>query len=344
MDGRIIRARDDSTSSHPRGRQFLRDLTSGADSCGAARAARGGVEQRVFYVEHVQVGAAVVRSELDGRLARRARQSRARRGHGSDIVVRGSADRADIDSEDKRGPIPPFSAARFLVDLLRITGIDILLSGDNAVVIALATRSLPDAQRRLAVIGGSAAAVGLRVAFCLVITSLLQIPYLKVLGGLLLLYIGVKLVMPEAESHQGGISATSHVWGAIRTILIADAVMSLDNVVAIAAAAHGSAVLIAVGLAISIPLIVFGSQIVLRFLNRFAILVVLGGGLLGWIAGEIMVSDPFVHTLLPYSEELQGRIAKPLFAVLVMGTGTLLSGRTRAQAGEAVDLAPEDQK
>ena len=211
-------------------------------------------------------------------------------------------------------------------------------------VIALATRSLPEAQRRIAVIGGSAAAVGLRVAFCLVITSLLQIPYLKVLGGLLLLYVGVKLVLPEGESHEGSITAKSHVWGAIRTILIADAVMSLDNVVAIAAAAHGSAVLIAFGLAISIPLIVFGSQIVLRFLNRFAILVVLGGGLLGWIAGEIMVSDPFVHTHLPYGEELQAQVAKPLCAVLVMATGTLLSWRTRARAHDVVDLAQEDQK
>jgi YjbE family integral membrane protein len=212
------------------------------------------------------------------------------------------------------------------------------------VVIALATRSLPEAQRRIAVIGGSAAAVALRVAFCLVITTLLQIPYLKMVGGLLLLYIGVKLVMPESESHEGGIAAKSHVWGAIRTILIADAVMSLDNVVAIAAAAHGSALLIAFGLAISIPLIVFGSQIVLRFLNRFPILVVLGGGLLGWIAAEIMVSDPFVQTLLPYNEELQARIAKPLFAVLVMATGTVLSRRARGGSDDIVDLAPEDQK
>jgi len=212
------------------------------------------------------------------------------------------------------------------------------------VVIALATRSLPEAQRRIAVIGGSAAAVALRVAFCLVITTLLQIPYLKMVGGLLLLYIGVKLVMPESESHEGGIAAKSHVWGAIRTILIADAVMSLDNVVAIAAAAHGSALLIAFGLAISIPLIVFGSQIVLRFLNRFPILVVLGGGLLGWIAAEIMVSDPFVQTLLPYNEEFQARIAKPLFAVLVMATGTVLSRRARGGSDDIVDLAPEDQK
>jgi YjbE family integral membrane protein len=227
---------------------------------------------------------------------------------------------------------------------LRITGIDILLSGDNAVVIALATRSLPESQRRIAVIGGSAAAVGLRVAFCLIITSLLQVPYLKVLGGLLLLYIGVKLVMPEVESRGSGITAKSHAWGAIRTILLADAVMSLDNVVAIAAAAHGSAILIAFGLAISIPLIVFGSQLVLRVLNRFEILVVLGGGLLGWIAGEIIVSDPSVYTHLPYGEALQAQVAKPLCAVLVMATGRVLSGRARAEEEDVVDLAPEDQK
>lgn len=233
---------------------------------------------------------------------------------------------------------------RFWVDLVRIMGIDILLSGDNAVVIALASRSLPAAQRKMAVMGGSAAAVGLRVIFCLVITSLLEIPYLKVIGGLLLLYIGVKLVVPEGEAHGNGVAATSNVWGAIQTILIADAVMSLDNVVAIAAAAHGSALLITLGLVISIPLIVFGSQLVLRVLNRFPILVVLGGGLLGWISGEIIVSDPAVHAFLPYDEHLQAQIAKPLLAVLVMAAGTALAARARAQSREVVDLAPEDQK
>jgi YjbE family integral membrane protein len=233
---------------------------------------------------------------------------------------------------------------QFLLDLLRITSIDILLSGDNAVVIALASRSLPEAQRKQAIIGGSAAAVVLRIVFCLIITSLLQIPFLKLAGGLMLLYIGVKLVIPEAEGDGNEIAATSHVWGAIRTILIADAVMSLDNVVAIAAAAHGSVVLIALGLVISIPLIVFGSQLVLRILNRLPILVVLGAGLLGWIAGEIIVSDPFVHTHLPYDEHLLTQIAKPLLAGLVMAVGTALSWRARARGYEVVDLAPEDLK
>jgi YjbE family integral membrane protein len=236
------------------------------------------------------------------------------------------------------------NTAQFWVNLVRIMGIDILLSGDNAVVIALATRSLPDTQRRLAVIGGSAAAVTLRIIFCLVIVTLLRIPYLKVIGGILLFYIGIKLVIPEAEADEHGIGAKPNVWGAIRTILIADAVMSLDNVVAIAAAARGSVLLIALGLVISIPLIVFGSQLVLRVLNRFPVLVLLGGGLLGWISGEIIVSDPVVHALLPYDEHLQVQVAKPLCLALVMLIGKVLASRARAQTREVVDLAPEKSR
>jgi YjbE family integral membrane protein len=234
--------------------------------------------------------------------------------------------------------------AQFYVDLLRIMSIDILLSGDNAVVIALASRSLPEAQRRTAIVGGSAAAVTMRVLLCLIITTVLKVPYLKVAGGLMLLYIGVKLVIPEGEAEADGVAATSHVWGAIRTILIADAVMSLDNVVAIAAAAHGSVILIALGLAISIPLIVFGSQLVLGVLNRVPVLVVLGAGLLGWIAGEIIVSDPAVLRLLPYDEHTAAQIAKPLLALLVMGIGTVLARRTKARSDGVVDLAPEELK
>src|SRR4029077_550258 len=136
------------------------------------------------------------------------------------------------------GMLAGLGSARFWVELLQIMGINILLSGENAVVIALASRSLPEAQRKIAVIGGSAAAVVLRIIFCLVIASLLQIPYLKVVGGLLLLYIGVTLVIAEDEADESGIASKSDMWGAIQTILISDAVMSLDNVVAIAAAAH----------------------------------------------------------------------------------------------------------
>jgi YjbE family integral membrane protein len=219
--------------------------------------------------------------------------------------------------------------ARFWFDLLQIIGINILLSGDNAVVIALASRSLPESQRRMAVIGGSGAAVVLRVALCLIVASLLQIRFLKLIGGLLLLYIGVKLIVEEEANDE--IAARSNLWGAIRTILIADAVMSLDNVVAIAAAAHDSVLLITLGLLISIPLIVFGSQLMLKVLNRYPVLVTLGGGLLGWIAGEIIISDPVVHSFLPFDEQLVARIAKPLLALMVMGAGIALSKRAAAQ-------------
>jgi len=232
-------------------------------------------------------------------------------------------------------------AARFWVNLLQIIGINVLLSGDNAMVIALASRSLPERQRRVAVVGGSAAAVVLRIVFCLVITTLLRIPYLKVVGSLLLLYIGVKLVMPEGGAAGDGLAATANVWDAIQTILVADAVMSLDNVVAIAAAAHGSVLLIALGLMISIPLIVFGSQVLLRILGRFPILVILGGALIGWIAGDILVSDPAVATRLPFDERLQASIAKPLLAVFVVAVGTALARWGKGREPALVDLGPE---
>jgi YjbE family integral membrane protein len=234
-------------------------------------------------------------------------------------------------------------AARFWVNLLQIIGINILLSGDNAVVIALASRSLPERQRRFAVMGGSAAAVVLRIVFCLVITTLLRIPYLKVVGGLLLLYIGVKLVIPEGEASADGLTATASVWDAIQTILVADAVMSLDNVVAIAAAAHGSVLLITLGLMISIPMIVFGSQVLLRILSRFPIMVMLGGGLIGWVAGDILVSDPAVATLLPFDEQLQASIAKPLLAVMVVAMGMALARWGKDRGPGLVDLGPQDQ-
>jgi len=242
------------------------------------------------------------------------------------------------------GVLAGTTASQFFVDLLRIMSIDILLSGDNAVVIALASRSLPDAQRWRAVVGGSAAAVVMRILLCLIITTVLNVPYLKVGGGMMLLYIGVKLVLPEGETDGSDVAATSHVWSAIRTILIADAVMSLDNVVAIAAAAHGSAILITLGLIISIPLIVFGSQIVLKILNRMPMLVVLGAGLLGWIAGELIVSDSAIHRFLPYDEHATAAVAKPALALLVMTLGTVLARRTKTKRATIVDLAPEDMR
>ncbi len=233
--------------------------------------------------------------------------------------------------------------AEFWLALAEITGINILLSGDNAVVIALASRSLQPEQRRAAVLGGSLGAVGLRVLFSLVVVWLLSIPFLKLGGGLLLLWIGTQLMVPEEEGG-GGIVAKPTVWGAMQTIVIADAVMSLDNVVAIAAAANGSTLLIVLGLLISVPLIIFGSTLVLKVLLRFPLLVTAGAGLLGWIAGEIIATDPAVQRLVPVGSHWLDLAARPVGAVLVVAVGTIMARRAAARARAVVDLAPEDRQ
>ena len=178
----------------------------------------------------------------------------------------------------------------FWLPLLEIIWINILLSGDNAVVIALACRSLPGRQRRLGIALGSGAAVALRVVFTVFVVELLGLPYLKIVGGVLLLWIAIKLAFEEEPEKE--IKPANTLWSAIRVIAIADAVMSLDNMIAVAAAAKGSKLLILIGLALSIPLLVFGSTLVLTLLNRFPILVWAGAALLGWIAGDLMGADP----------------------------------------------------
>ncbi len=186
--------------------------------------------------------------------------------------------------------VPEFWAA-----LMKIIGVNIILSGDNAVVIALACRSLPPRQQKWGIIFGSGAAVVLRVIFTFVVVALMAIPYLKLAGGLLLFWIGYKLMQPE---HEGGdeVSAASSLMGAVRTVLIADAVMSLDNVIAVAGAAEAyppaKAVLIGLGLLISIPLVVFGAAILIKLIGRFPIIVTLGAALIGWVGGEVIVTDP----------------------------------------------------
>ncbi|HVO17521.1 MAG TPA: TerC family protein [Alphaproteobacteria bacterium] len=186
-----------------------------------------------------------------------------------------------------------FSQPHFWIGLLQIIGIDILLSGDNAVVIALACRSLPAHQRRRGIVLGAAAAIVLRIIFAAFIVHLLAVPYLKIVGGALLFWIAIKLLLPEEGDDQdsGGVDAARNLFQAVKTIVIADAVMSLDNVVGIAAAAKGDVVLVALGLVISIPLIVYGSTLILKLLDRFPIIVAAGGALLGYIAGETMVTD-----------------------------------------------------
>jgi YjbE family integral membrane protein len=223
----------------------------------------------------------------------------------------------------------------FWVSFLQILWIDLLLSGDNAVVIAMACRSLPPRQRRMGMILGAGVAVMLRVAFASVTTTLMTVPWLKLVGALLLMWVATKLIAPDQEEH-GDVTSADTLWRAVRTIAIADAVMSLDNVIAIAGAAKGSVLLIAIGLAISIPLIVAGSAIVMRLLERFPILVWAGGALLGWIAGELIVSDPVVHGLVPPSAEtFVHYAAASAGAVIAVSMGWLLRRRQGAQTPAA---------
>ncbi len=183
-----------------------------------------------------------------------------------------------------------FASSAFWTSLLQIIWIDLLLSGDNAVVIALAVRSLPEKQRKVGIWLGAGAAVGLRIIFAIVVTYLLAVPFLKVVGALLLFWIAIKLAKGEDEAH-GEIEASDNLWKAVRTIAIADAVMSLDNVLAIAAAARGHFELFIFGLLLTIPLIIFGARLLSSVLERFPILIWLGAALLGWIAGEMLLSD-----------------------------------------------------
>ena len=178
-----------------------------------------------------------------------------------------------------------------------IIWVNLLLSGDNAVVIALAARSLPQKQQKLAVFWGSAAAIIMRVILTIFAVALLQLPWLKLVGGVLLLWIGVKLIVPEDD--EADIKSSDNLIQAVKTILIADLVMSLDNVIAVAAAAEqGPAetkiMLLIIGLALSIPIVIFGSVMMLKVMERFPIIITLGAALLGWIAGDIMVSDPAI--------------------------------------------------
>src|SRR3954469_13496019 len=177
----------------------------------------------------------------------------------------------------------------FWLGLLKIIGVNIILSGDNAVVIALAARSLPARQQKQAVLWGAGAAVVLRILLTLFAVALLQLPWLKLIGSLLLFWIGVKLLIPEDDDAE--IAASDQLLAAIKTILIADLVMSLDNVIAVAAAAGGSITLLILGLAISIPLVIFGATLLLKLMERFPIIITIGAGLIGWVAGEMLVAD-----------------------------------------------------
>jgi len=232
------------------------------------------------------------------------------------------------------------SSAQFWVDVVKIIVIDLLLSGDNAVVIALACRNLPPGQRKKGILYGVIGAVGLRVMLTFFAVNLLALPYLKLIGALLLLWIGVKLILPDEDAHgEGGIKAESHLWGAVKTIIVADLVMSLDNVIGVAGAAHGNALLLIFGLLVSIPLIAWSSQLVLTLIDRFPFIIFGGGALLGYVAGEMLVSEALFKPMLELQPILHELI--PLAcAALVLGVGKWLGAR-KAQASAVVDLVDE---
>lgn len=224
------------------------------------------------------------------------------------------------------------------VALLQIIGIDIILSGDNALVIALACRSLPPHQRRLGIWLGTGVAIGLRIAFAAAIVYLLMVPLLKLVGSLLLLWIAIKLLIPEegAATHGAAVEgegAPGSLWNAIKVIVIADAVMSFDNVISVAAAAKGHVGLLALGIAISIPLMVLGAQMMLWLLDRVPGLMVLGSALLGWIAGELAITDPMVEEWLGHPGTAAHYGAAAAGAVFVVLVGLALARRASRRAG-----------
>jgi len=182
----------------------------------------------------------------------------------------------------------------FWIAVGKIIWINVLLSGDNALVIALACRGLAPRQRLWGMIFGAGAAVVLRIIFTGIVASLMELPYLKLVGGLALVVIAAKLLVPEQEDEEG-VESASHLWAAVQIVVVADIVMSLDNVIAVAAAANGSVPLLILGLAISIPLIVAGAALIMALLTRLPALVWAGAGLLGWIAGEVMATDPAIQ-------------------------------------------------
>ena len=212
----------------------------------------------------------------------------------------------------------------FWLAVLQIIWIDLLLSGDNAMVIALACRKLPPQQRAWGIALGTLVAIALRIVFTGLITTLMTMAYVKLIGGVLLIWIAIKLLGGEENDGSENIASSANLWQAVKIIAIADAVMSLDNVIAIAMAARGSYALLMFGLAVSIPLIMAGAAIIMTLLERFPIIIWAGAALLGWIAGEIIAKDPFITgNLDPAMAHTMWRVGAILGAVFVVAVGLL---------------------
>jgi YjbE family integral membrane protein len=222
-----------------------------------------------------------------------------------------------------------FGTTQFWLASFEIIVINILLSGDNAVVIALACRNLPGRQRTLGIILGAVGAIVLRIVLTFFAVTMLDLPWLKLAGGALLLWIGVKLIAEEEEEGEGEakIAASDRLWSAVRTVIVADLVMSLDNVLGVAAAAKGSLLLLVFGLVVSIPLVIAGSQIILALIERFPVLVLAGGGLLGYVAGEMMVEDAAVVHWIEANARWLTWVVPALGIVLVIGVAKWMQRR-----------------
>jgi YjbE family integral membrane protein len=223
-----------------------------------------------------------------------------------------------------------FLTPAFWLAVGQIIMIDILLGGDNAVVIALACRKLPPDQRRKGILWGTVGAILLRVILIFFALTLLQIPYLKIIGALLLLWIGVKLLAPDDEGH-GEIEGSDRLWAAVKTVIVADLVMSIDNVIAIAGAAESAGgdhkmPLVIFGLLVSIPIIIGGSQLVLKLMDRFPLIITVGGMLLGWIAGTMAVTDPAIVGHIAQTDTVRYAFGVG-GALLVLAIGKLVSAR-----------------
>lgn len=232
---------------------------------------------------------------------------------------------------------------QFWMGLLTIIWVNIILSGDNAVVIALAARSLPAHQQKKAVFWGAGAAVIMRIILTIVAVELLKLPYLKLIGGALLLWIAVKLLVPEDDGDDG-IESSANLWGAIKTILIADLVMSLDNVIGVAAAAKGSVVLLVLGLLISIPLVIFGATMLMKLMERFPVIITIGAGILGWVAGEMAATDPIVGDWVNAHAAWLHWAAPVAGVVFVVALGKWLAARATREEEGVVDLADGEPK
>jgi len=221
------------------------------------------------------------------------------------------------------------STTQYLIPLAEIVGINIVLSGDNAVVIAMAASTLPVGQQKKAIVWGSGAAIVMRILLTLSAVALLSVPYLKLVGSVVLIWIGIRLLDADASNDEGEIKSGASLLAAIRTILFADVVMSLDNVLGVAAAAEGNIPLLIIGLGLSIPVVIFGANVLLRLMQRFPVIITLGAVLIGYVGGEMAVSDPAISGWVDLNFHALQAIVPIACGALVLLVGKFLGARKK---------------